>query len=603
MNALGINTFAERSALREQYLSNLELRIENEQLNSNAQRILKNTGETPSKLLDTRTAEELFKDSTSLKRNVKDFLVSSGYLSPRNANILVDRLDNETIKFIYQNKNFILKDFLSKNITPLMFEDFLQEYMLKYALNAGVEIGIQGIDYKQAPILSNNQILNRLINQKDLTDLQNLIDLFEKNMNPNAEGERIINTSKMVIGILREKLPTEQFLRRIDTLSQADQFRARQLLSEYLKDVPAKEQILKEALILDDAMNRRNTDMGYGALMRLNNLLSISKGKEQGLEEITEIVNQEDVFDFESGFAEDLNEAEASFSSEDVLFGSASANIYYEQKDLVGFFDNRMNKLKQFLLDTDAYKGLTNIQDPTKKYSKTKLRGTKKGELFNDTNWEELINIYSNDREIIRERIKDRKFDPVRNSFLTENETAETTVIMGKGLRKSKNEKFREKINFTAEKPKPYQSFGKFYVNKHKLNDGILMIKGEGSRETGFKTRKITNNLKDIFTSLIEDKTPDFSKVSKLTDEDKENLYEAVKISKFDKISIEAPSKTKDEQLSNEFDVLKGSILSGNNSDKAIKRFKFLLVRLMNSKRIPRGQANEILFELAEMGY
>ena len=603
---------AERSALREQYLSNLQLRIENEQLNTNAQKILKNTGQTPSQLTDTRTAEELFKDLVSLKRNVKDFLVASGYLNPRNANILVDRLDNETIKFIFQNKNFILKDFLSKNITPLMFEDFIQEYMLKYAMNAGVEMGIQGKDYSRAPIISNNQILNRLVNQNDLTELQKLIDLFEKNTNPNQEGMRIINTSRMVIGILREKLPTEQFLRRIDSLSEADQFRARQLLSEYLSDVPTREQVIKEARIIDDALNRRNSDMAFGALMRLNNLLAISKGKEEGLGEISTIIGEEDVYDFETGFEDQLDEAErvaeggaeAVNVSEEVIYGSADANLYYDMEgDYLIPYLNTKGRIVNFLIHTGTVDALIDT-NTGKKISKTQLRQKVKAEqLMNETNWKELVGIYIDDRSRIGTKIKDLGFDPVRMTFLPLEDVQEAQVIMGRGLKKSKKEKFREKINFTAEKPKPYQSFGKFYLNKHRLNDGILMIKGEGSRETGFKTRKISNNLKDIFTSLIDDKTPDFGKVSKLTDEDKENLYEAIKISKFDKISIDAPSKTQEEKLSNEFDVLKGSILSGNNSDKAIKRFKFLLVRLMNSKRIPRGQANDILLELAEMGY
>ena len=373
---------AERSALREQYLSNLQLRIENEQLNTNAQKILKNTGQTPSQLTDTRTAEELFKDLVSLKRNVKDFLVASGYLNPRNANILVDRLDNETIKFIFQNKNFILKDFLSKNITPLMFEDFIQEYMLKYAMNAGVEMGIQGKDYSRAPIISNNQILNRLVNQNDLTELQKLIDLFEKNTNPNQEGMRIINTSRMVIGILREKLPTEQFLRRIDSLSEADQFRARQLLSEYLSDVPTREQVIKEARIIDDALNRRNSDMAFGALMRLNNLLAISKGKEEGLGEISTIIGEEDVYDFETGFEDQLDEAErvaeggaeAVNVSEEVIYGSADANLYYDMEgdDLIPYL-NTKGRIVNFLLHTGTVDALIDT-NTGKKISKTQLR-------------------------------------------------------------------------------------------------------------------------------------------------------------------------------------------------------------------------------------
>lgn len=626
MNALGINTFAERSALREQYLSNLQLKIENEQKNANAQKILKNTGQTPSQLIDSRTGEELFKDMVSLKRDVKDFLVSSGYLSPRNANIFIDNADDATIQFIYQNKTFILKDYLSKSITPLMFDDFIQEYMLKYALNAGVEIGIQ---QQKGLIISNNQILNRLVSNSELDKIQQLIDIFEKEFGTvSPRGQQVLDTTKMVIDILRERLPRQELMQKIDSLSQADQYKARELLSEFLKEIPTKEQIIKEILVLDDSMKRRNMDMFFGALIRINDLLAISKGREQGLEEITDYVEKEDKFDFESGFDEEDEQEEVQEDEQEEvqevesnnLEPTEEANIFYNTEDLIPYlYKTRIDNLKLFLRNTDLYKSLeynTVVDKYGKPYkipppinSKTKLTNIGAKVLKDETNWEELAQIYMFERNEIGEQIKDAKFDPVRMTFLTERQSNITDAsiepeMLGRGMvKKTKKDKFKEKINFTDEKPKPYTTFGKFYLNKQRLNDGILMIKGEGSRETGFKTRKITKNLKDIFIALINDKTPDFSNISKLTDEDKENLYEAVKISKYDKISIDAPSKTKDEQLSNEFDVLKGSILSGNNSDTAIKRFKFLLVRLMNSKRIPRGQSNEILFELAEMGY
>lgn len=611
MNALGINTFAERSALREQYLSNLQLKIENEQKNANAQKILKNTGQTPSQLIDSRTGEELFKDMISLKRDVKNFLVSSNYLSPTNANIFIDNADDATIQFIYQNKTFILKDYLSKSITPLMFEDFIQEYMLKYALNAGVEIGIQ---QQKGLIISNNQILNRLVSNSELDKIQQLIDIFENDFGSiSPRGQQVLDTTKMVIDILRVRLPRQEFMQKIDSLSQADQYKARELLSEFLKEIPTKEQIIKEILILDESMKRRSMEMFFGALMRINQLLAISKGREEGLEEIADYIEKEDKYDFEMGFDEQLDEQE-DLEPEEVQFGSVEANQYYNTENIITNLTTQ-KPINNFLKHTGLWIALK-YNDPNKIYRielpvsvKSKLDKLPAKVLINETNWKTLAEIYMRERNEIGEAIKDRGFDPVRKTFLDERQSNITDAsiepeMLGRGMvKKTKKDKFKEKINFTDEKPKPYTTFGKFYLNKQRLNDGILMIKGEGSRETGFKTRKITKNLKDIFIALINDKTPDFSNISKLTDEDKENLYEAVKISKYDKISIDAPSKTKDEQLSNEFDVLKGSILSGNNSDTAIKRFKFLLVRLMNSKRIPRGQANEILYELAEMGY
>jgi len=263
----------------------------------------------------------------------------------------------------------------------------------------------------------------------------------------------------------------------------------------------------------------------------------------------------------------------------------------------------------------DGVKQLSTGQRLTRSAMRTKLTAD---QVINDTNWRELVNIYVMDREIIGDAIMDREYDDQRRTFLTPEEeeqrggvidaVVDTEVIdfnemTGRGAVKSRKEKFKKKVEFVGEKPKPYISFGKFYLNRHKLNDDILQIKGEGGQNTNYKTRRISPTLKSVFKSLLENKTPDFSLISKLSDADKNNLHEAIQITKYDKITIDAPSKTADEKIANEFDVLRGSILGGNDSPQAIKRFKLLLVKLMNSKRIPRGEANDILFELAELGY
>lgn len=208
-------------------------------------------------------------------------------------------------------------------------------------------------------------------------------------------------------------------------------------------------------------------------------------------------------------------------------------------------------------------------------------------------------NTFRDDDDIVR---ADVEVLP-RISLEGDDATIDFRDMTGRGAVKSRKEKFKKKVEFVGEKPKPYVSFGKYYLNRQKLNDDILQIKGEGGANANFKSRRISPTLKAVFQSLLENKTPDFSLISKLSNTDKETLYEAVKTTKYDKISIDAPSKSEDEKLANEFDVLRGSILGGNDNPQTIKRFKLLLVKLMNSRRIPRGEANDILFELAQLGF
>ena len=56
------------------------------------------------------------------------------------------------------------------------------------------------------------------------------------------------------------------------------------------------------------------------------------------------------------------------------------------------------------------------------------------------------------------------------------------------------------------------------------------------------------------------------------------------------------------EQEDSRFELLRGEIASGQDNKDAVKEFKLLLVKLMNQKRIPRGQALDILSEMSALG-
>ena len=53
----------------------------------------------------------------------------------------------------------------------------------------------------------------------------------------------------------------------------------------------------------------------------------------------------------------------------------------------------------------------------------------------------------------------------------------------------------------------------------------------------------------------------------------------------------------------NKFEILKGEILAGNDNKEMVKNFKIMLLRFMNSGKIPRRQGQEILTDLVSMGY
>lgn len=621
MNPLYVQTPAQRSAVREQYLSSLQLQIENDQKNLNANKILKYTGEVPTQISDTRTTEEKFADMISTRRDVKDFIVASGYLTPSNANIFVDSANDGIIQFIYRNKQFILRDYLSKGVTPRMFNDFIEGYVAKYNRNAGIEMGIQGGYIGQAPVISNNQLLNRLIRQVDLDTLEASIDKFAEDNRASIlpVGRDVIARVNESIERLRPRIITDVQLREIDNLSPADQERIRSLLSEMYKDLPAREQLIVKQNELNDAIQRGNLDRAFGVMRQINDLIDIGEGRAEDIDDIFAAAAEEATFEEASPLPAVAVDAET----------LERLNEYYNEVNLKETVGKQRQRLDKFLVDTGLRNGLKMTSLPNygnyevgEDVGVNQYRRLFFKDLKEHTNWEQLADLYIMEREALGEDIIGKRFKPTTNTFRDDDDIVRADVevlprislegddatidfrdMTGRGAVKSRKEKFKKKVEIVGEKPKPYVSFGKYYLNRQKLNDDILQIKGEGGANANFKSRRISPTLKSVFQSLLENKTPDFSLISKLSNTDKETLYEAVKTTKYDKISIDAPSKSEDEKLANEFDVLRGSILGGNDNPQTIKRFKLLLVKLMNSRRIPRGEANDILFELAQLGF
>jgi hypothetical protein len=134
--------------------------------------------------------------------------------------MFVDKASDGIIQFIYRNKQFILRDYLSKGVTPRMFDDFIEGYVAKYQRNAGIEMGIQQGSSGQAPIISNNQLLNRMITQVDLQSILFLVEIIEKRSSPSPNQQQILAETKRRVFDLGPRLPTPELLRELINLHQ-----------------------------------------------------------------------------------------------------------------------------------------------------------------------------------------------------------------------------------------------------------------------------------------------------------------------------------------------------------------------------------------------
>ena len=181
-------------------------------------------------------------------------------------------------------------------------------------------------------------------------------------------------------------------------------------------------------------------------------------------------------------------------------------------------------------------------------------------------------------------------------------------IAFGCGFAKPSMKMEASNIDFDTgiQREKTYIPLGRYYVNRHKLGDNKLMIKTiKGGAVHGLPTLTISPKLSKMIHKIVTGKGfPSHNELNGLDDDDKDILHKIFKLSQAEGIeSIPAPRKSRDDQELNRFTILRGEIVSGNDSKELIKEFKVLLLKMMNENKIAKHAGREILMDLVSLGY
>jgi hypothetical protein len=149
-----------------------------------------------------------------------------------------------------------------------------------------------------------------------------------------------------------------------------------------------------------------------------------------------------------------------------------------------------------------------------------------------------------------------------------------------------------------------YVPLGRYFINKNKLNKNIISIRRESGHSARLPVRLVSDSLSSVVKTIIGGGMPTYDALEKLTDEEKIYLHKLSKESNIiDRLSIPTPNKKELDKNINEFEIMKGEILSGNDNIEYIKKFKLLIIKLINQDILPRNEGKEILIDLASLGY
>ena len=150
-----------------------------------------------------------------------------------------------------------------------------------------------------------------------------------------------------------------------------------------------------------------------------------------------------------------------------------------------------------------------------------------------------------------------------------------------------------------------YISIGKYKAHKTKLMGGKLQMRSNNNNQIhNLKSQNITKNIRDILLKLNKDETINFSDVDKLNTEEKDQLYMIGKKLHITQLfDIPSTLKSQEDKLKDEFILLRGSLIAGNNNPDLLRKFKIVLLKMKNNKLISLQEYNEVLNILLEMEF
>lgn len=158
-------------------------------------------------------------------------------------------------------------------------------------------------------------------------------------------------------------------------------------------------------------------------------------------------------------------------------------------------------------------------------------------------------------------------------------------------------EDLRKKANFIG--------FGINEIHQKQLDKGLVKIRrSTKSNYMDMPTRRVSTNLQGILKTIVGGGVPNYNDLGKLDEEEKIYLNKLISRSELtDRISVPAPSKDQQEKDIHNFEVMRGQIMSGNDSQEMVKQFKVLIRKLMRQGLLPKADVEDLLTTLIDLGY
>jgi hypothetical protein len=170
------------------------------------------------------------------------------------------------------------------------------------------------------------------------------------------------------------------------------------------------------------------------------------------------------------------------------------------------------------------------------------------------------------------------------------------------GALKFKHKKIKVGKGIEVQAQPAYKTFGKYVIHLgHLIDKNVANFKypSLGSIPS-IKPLTVSDDYKDFIMDTLENGKPNERIFSKLPEQEQKHFERVVLgAGLLDAFKLRRTKSDSEKKDADRFNILRGEVMAGNNSDKVIKELRGLIIRFMNEGRIQQKEGTGMLVELS----
>ena len=145
--------------------------------------------------------------------------------------------------------------------------------------------------------------------------------------------------------------------------------------------------------------------------------------------------------------------------------------------------------------------------------------------------------------------------------------------------------------------------FGRYLLSLKNLQKNRFLLRTKSKNPVlSFKTLTLTRKTKAIVQKLLQDLEVSFDEIDSLNEDEKNDIDTIVSVTEINnRLKIPNTKRTQLNKKLNKFNVLRGSIIAGNDNIELLKDFRRLLVELNAEGYISKKETSDVLLQLLQL--